>query len=1365
MKTLLIVFISFFYIITTYASNWVNINSENPKPNIVKLISSDLETSVLQFTLEGFYQYEVQTLQGSAFNIRLDDCAPMLISEAPDLCLVATSLIIPDEGKMEIKILSSDYKDFYDIEIAPSKGSILRNVDPASVSYSYGKQYEQNKFFPEDIAGLRKPYILRDHRGQVVLAYPFQYNPVTKTLRVHYNIIIEVKKYNETGINQKHRNKALNKIDVDFNAIYSNHFINYDFISSKYDPLEEEGSMLIISYGNYMDAMQSFVEWKKQKGIHTEIIDIAIIGNDTSDINPYIRDKYYNENLKFVLLVGDYNHITSPMVGQSPGYNEGGADNLFGYIEGDDHYSEVIVGRISAESIADVETQVERSIHYEKEITEADTWLNRGLGIGSNDAGVNYQGYHDWDHIRELIRADLMDYSYVDVDEFYDGSKGGEDLPGDPTSQMLIDKFAEGIGIIVYSGHAGQTSFGTTNFNTSHANLLTNTGMLPHIWVLGCNPGEFNGGYCLAESLARSQHNGEPAGSLTSFMSSTSQNWDPPYLMEEEMVDIITEQKHIKQTAGALAINGCMEMNDYFGEGGFGYFTTDTWVFFGDPSLMVRTDTPVELSLSNQEIYPGVPYTTVISSVNGAIEGAKVCISQDDNYYFGITDETGYVSIENELLPGTALIVVTAYNAKTIFQDITVIPPSGPYVIYHAVEINDETGNDNQLVDYAETIKLSISINNVGVEQADNVIVSISSTDEFVTIIDETENYGNVPAGETVTITDGFELEIDNLIPDEHSVFFDLSATDGSNTWVSSFYLIAHAPLLELSSFVISGNGTIDPGETVDLIITVENSGSSEAFNIFGELSDSDPYLTINTSEADYGNLTGGANTERLFNVTANINTPEGHLVDLLLNMSADLDITGSSTFGIVIGQIPVLILDLDGNGNSAPGMEAALNEMEVAYEKLSSFPTDLSLYSTIFVCLGIYSNNHVLSSYEGQLLADYLNNGGNLYMEGGDTWAFNSQTSVHTMFNINGTDDGSGDMGTINGQSGTFTEGMSFNYSGENSWMDHLEPISTAFVIFENQSPVYGTGIAYDGGSYKTIGTSHEFGGFDDGTSPSTKHELMIEYLNFFGFSQTLMASFTVSTTNTCIEETVNFYDQSTGEVISWEWIFEGGSPSSSSNQNPEVTYSDSGEFDVSLAVSDGVDFNTLTLENYIIVNNYPMIPYTPVGEDIVCTNYIQFSDYTTSGAMYADTYIWEILPAEAGTINGEGTIGTVEWTTNWEGNVMIKVKGYNADCEEGDFSDAIEVECQVCIGTSETNILDFEIFPNPAKDILNIKSDSKITQYRIMNFTGQICEQDNNLNNNEFVIDISQLNTGVYYIILISETDLVYRKKIIKD
>jgi hypothetical protein len=75
----------------------------------------------------------------------------------------------------------------------------------------------------------------------------------------------------------------------------------------------------------------------------------------------------------------------------------------------------------------------------------------------------------------------------------------------------------------------------------------------------------------------------------------------------------------------------------------------------------------------------------------------------------------------------------------------------------------------------------------------------------------------------------------------------------------------------------------------------------------------------------------------------------------------------------------------------------------------------------------------------------------------------------------------------------------MHFMYNGENSFVDRLAPSGSAFTVFSNVTPAYVNGIAYDGGSYRTIGTSFEFGGLVDETSPSTKNELLVQILNFF--------------------------------------------------------------------------------------------------------------------------------------------------------------------------------------------------------------------------------------------------------------------------
>ena len=82
--------------------------------------------------------------------------------------------------------------------------------------------------------------------------------------------------------------------------------------------------------------------------------------------------------------------------------------------------------------------------------------------------------------------------------------------------------------------------------------------------------------------------------------------------------------------------------------------------------------------------------------------------------------------------------------------------------------------------------------------------------------------------------------------------------------------------------------------------------------------------------------------------------------------------------------------------------------------------------------------------------------------MDGGDTWAFDSSTALHSMFGLVGEADGSADLSIIYGLDDTFTEGMTFTYDGGNSYIDRILP-SGGFSILDNDNPEYTTAIAYE--------------------------------------------------------------------------------------------------------------------------------------------------------------------------------------------------------------------------------------------------------------------------------------------------------------
>ena len=67
---------------------------------------------------------------------------------------------------------------------------------------------------------------------------------------------------------------------------------------------------------------------------------------------------------------------------------------------------------------------------------------------------------------------------------------------------------------------------------------------------------------------------------------------------------------------------------------------------------------------------------------------------------------------------------------------------------------------------------------------------------------------------------------------------------------------------------------------------------------------------------------------------------------------------------------------------------------------------------------------------------------------------------------------------------------------------------------------------------------------------------------------------------------ESIHFADLSEGKPDTWAWSFEGGTPATSNEQNPVVTYAEAGTYAVSLTVSRGGESSTSVHEQYVIVS-----------------------------------------------------------------------------------------------------------------------------------------------------------------------------------
>ena len=86
------------------------------------------------------------------------------------------------------------------------------------------------------------------------------------------------------------------------------------------------------------------------------------------------------------------------------------------------------------------------------------------------------------------------------------------------------------------------------------------------------------------------------------------------------MNSILTEsyEQHISRSFGGIVVNGCMHMNE--AQGSSGINETNHWTFFGDPSVVLRSDQPSNLNVNfNEIILIGQDEFVVDVGVDGAL--------------------------------------------------------------------------------------------------------------------------------------------------------------------------------------------------------------------------------------------------------------------------------------------------------------------------------------------------------------------------------------------------------------------------------------------------------------------------------------------------------------------------------------------------------------------------------------------------------------------------------------------------------------------------------------------------------------------------------------------------------------------------
>jgi hypothetical protein len=192
----------------------------------------------------------------------------------------------------------------------------------------------------------------------------------------------------------------------------------------------------------------------------------------------------------------------------------------------------------------------------------------------------------------------------------------------------------------------------------------------------------------------------------------------------------------------------------------------------------------------------------------------------------------------------------------------------GVYLTLDAVSIDDDAsgasqGNGNGLIEFGETIELTVALHNMGLTDAYDVTGNLATLCPYVTLLVAGGSFGTIPAGGTVSNDVPFVVGVASGVPDGEPLELDLAISESPH--LLDLDLVAAAPVLQASVSRIDdssgdGDGQADPGEDVIATLRIENLGGAATPALSAVLSGGG-YFTVDPTPSQVEPIAAGAST------------------------------------------------------------------------------------------------------------------------------------------------------------------------------------------------------------------------------------------------------------------------------------------------------------------------------------------------------------------------------------------------------------------------------------------------------------------------------------------------------------------------
>ena len=835
---------------------------------------------------------------------------------APALPVEYRRFVIPSDARVADLAVSFEELELPgSYRVAPAQPEVPAGETPRWVGEDASIYGSDRPYPPARVEYLGDGF-LGGFRIATVAVHPLQYTPGSGRLVLATSVSVELELEPDTDRSRPRHRMTANSSEL-YRSLVESLVENPRDVTGKLsgvDVVDEAGEdgflprytpslegspveYVIITSDAFEPYFQPLADWKTKKGVPTVIRTVSWIeanypgGTDTAErIRFFIQDAYESWGTTFVLIGGDTNIVpikytwslyydgwevsTDLYYSDLDGNWDLDGDSDFGEAyagvtsPGDsiDLYPDVFVGRAPAASAVEAETFVTKILDYEKSpdpiFAERSLYMAEVLFPYDWDPGqltITDGAEHIVEPVLPLIPPEVH---VVRLYQNYLQYPGSYPL----TRESAIDSLNAGYNIAAHVGHGNKDIIRCSKNNYITVQdvdaLASGPGKSGLLWMLNCTSTKIEED-CIAEHFMNN-----PSGG-SAFLFGPTRFCFPTTLKEYFYEWHRLLYSGVERTGVVCA----MCKIPFIAQSS--YDNTDRWtqmsyLLLGDPESRLWTKRPVALSAIHDSSAPLGPTDLTMTVVDpAAVDSVYVCVAKSGEVYAtGYTDASGQVVLSfTPKTTGTLTITVTARNHYPYEDTIEVTSSSGAHLTLRSVGVDDDAaggsdGNGNGRAEAGETVEFDITMGNGGPTDAAGVTATLSTTDAFVTLVDDAESLGIIGASGQVAYDAAFAVSIADSCPNRHDVEFTLQFDEPSRgSWTDYYTLRVLRPILtQLHNDYDDGDdGVPDVGETVTLIIDILNEGNGDADIVSGELSYPSGAVTITDSVDTWGDIAEGA--------------------------------------------------------------------------------------------------------------------------------------------------------------------------------------------------------------------------------------------------------------------------------------------------------------------------------------------------------------------------------------------------------------------------------------------------------------------------------------------------------------------------